>query len=38
MTVANGSIETIQLAASTGTSKRGMRMAEANFLKEITLL
>ena len=38
MTVENGSIETIQLAASTGTPKRGIRIALANFLNEMMLL
>ena len=38
ITVENGSIETIQLAASTGTPNLGIRMALANFLNEIILL
>ena len=37
-TVENGSMETIQPAAEAGMSKRGTRMAPANFLKAMMLL
>ena len=37
-TVENGSIDTIQPAASAGMLKRGIRMAPANFLKAMMLL
>ena len=38
MTVENGSMDTIQPAASAGMSKRGIRMAPANFLNAMMLL